>query len=110
MKEKKEGKSLNPFLILATIIVPVSYTHLDVYKRQMLYISDTEKWTLQLMVKQLVIDADASGVAQSFNDTAPPQETMRMASVVLSMLPIMCIYPFLQKHFAKGVMVGSVKG
>jgi putative aldouronate transport system permease protein len=65
------------------------------------------------MVKQLVIDSDASGIGQTIgsgNDAAPPQETMRMASVVLSMLPIMCVYPFLQKHFAKGVMLGSVKG
>lgn len=96
--------------IIATFTLFFAVMHWNTYFDAMLYISDTEKWTLQLMVKQLVIDADASGVAQSFNDTAPPQETMRMASVVLSMLPIMCIYPFLQKHFAKGVMVGSVKG
>ena len=43
-------------------------------------------------------------------DAAPPQETVRMASVVLSMLPIMCIYPFLQKHCAKRVMIGSITG
>lgn len=96
--------------IIATFTLFFAVMHWNTYFDAMLYISDTEKWTLQLMVKQLVIDADASGVAQSFNDTAPPQETMRMASVVLSMLPIMCVYPFLQKHFAKGVMVGSVKG
>jgi putative aldouronate transport system permease protein len=39
-----------------------------------------------------------------------PQETIRIASVVLAMLPILIVYPFLQKHFAKGVMLGSIKG
>ncbi len=97
--------------VIATFTLFFAVMHWNTYFDAMLYISDTDKWTLQLMVKQLVIDADASGVAQTIgNDAAPPQETMRMASVVLSMAPIMCVYPFLQKHFAKGVMVGSVKG
>lgn len=97
--------------IIATFTLFFAVMHWNTYFDAMLYLSDTNKWTLQLMVKQLVIDADASGVAQTIgNDAAPPQETMRMASVVLSMLPIMCVYPFLQKHFAKGAMVGSVKG
>ena len=37
-------------------------------------------------------------------------ESIRMASVLVTMLPIMCVYPFLQKYFAKGVMIGAVKG
>ena len=97
--------------VIATFTLFFAVRHWNTYFNALIYISDTDKWTLQLLVKQLVIDADASGVGQSMgNDTAPPQETVRMASVVLSMLPIMCIYPFLQKHFAKGVMIGSVKG
>jgi putative aldouronate transport system permease protein len=97
--------------VIATFTLFFAVHHWNTYFNALIYISDTKKWTLQLMVKQLVIDSDASGIGQSAgNDTAPPQETMRMASVVLSMLPIMCVYPFLQKHFAKGVMIGSIKG
>jgi putative aldouronate transport system permease protein len=97
--------------VIATFTLFFAVRHWNTYFNALIYISDTKKWTLQLLVKQLVIDADASGVGQSSgNDAAPPQETLRMASVVLSMLPIMCVYPFLQKHFAKGVMIGSVKG
>ncbi|GHU55135.1 putative ABC transporter permease protein YtcP [Spirochaetia bacterium] len=99
--------------VIATFTLFFAVRHWNTYFNALIYISDTRKWTLQLMVKQLVIDSDASGIgsmATSGNDAAPPQETMRMASVVLSMLPIMCVYPFLQKHFAKGVMLGSVKG
>jgi putative aldouronate transport system permease protein len=97
--------------VVATFALFFMVRHWNTYFSALIYISDTRKWTLQLMVKQLVIDSDASGVGQTMDgDAAPPQETMRMASVVLSMLPIMCVYPFLQKHFAKGVMLGSVKG
>ena len=39
-----------------------------------------------------------------------PSETVRMATVILAMLPILVVYPFLQKYFVKGVMVGSIKG
>ncbi|MFH5183902.1 carbohydrate ABC transporter permease [Paenibacillus sp. TAB 01] len=85
--------------------------HWNTYFNALIYISDTKKWTLQLLVKQLVIEGDASGVAQTLdNDAAPPVETIRMASIVLAMLPILVIYPFLQKYFAKGVMLGSIKG
>jgi putative aldouronate transport system permease protein len=97
--------------VIATFTLFFAVRHWNTYFNALIYISDTSKWTLQLMVKQLVIDSDASGIGQSVGaDTAPPQETMRMASVVLSMLPIMCLYPFLQKHFSKGVMLGSIKG
>jgi putative aldouronate transport system permease protein len=97
--------------VIATFALFFMVRHWNTYFSALIYISDTRKWTLQLLVKQLVIDSDASGIGQAMEgDAAPPQETMRMASVVLSMLPIMCVYPFLQKHFAKGVMLGSVKG
>lgn len=108
--------------VFARIIIPLSMPaiaaftlffavhHWNTYFDALIYISDTKKWTLQLLIKQLVIDADSMGVGHSDSDTAPPQETMRMASIMLSMLPILAVYPFLQKHFAKGVLLGSIKG
>ncbi|SFL01122.1 putative aldouronate transport system permease protein [Paenibacillus sp. 1_12] len=86
--------------------------HWNTYFNALIYISDTKKWTLQVLIKQLVIEADASGVGQqgSSDEVLVPQETIRMASIVLAMLPILAVYPFLQKYFAKGVMLGSVKG
>lgn len=109
--------------VFVRIIIPLSMpavaaftlffavNHWNTYFNALIYISDTKKWTLQLLIKQLVVDADASGIGQtSGNDAAPPQETIRMASIVLSMVPILIVYPFLQRHFAKGVMLGSVKG
>jgi putative aldouronate transport system permease protein len=97
--------------VIATFTLFFAVRHWNTYFSALIYISDTRKWTLQLLVKQLVIDSDGAGFGQAVGaDVQPPQETIRMASVVLSMLPIMCVYPFLQRHFAKGVMLGSVKG
>ena len=96
---------------IATFTLFFAVAHWNTYFNAMLYISDTKKWTLQVLVKQLVIDSDGMGIGQAIDsDSAPPKETMRMAAVILSMLPIVVVYPFLQKHFAKGVMIGSIKG
>lgn len=94
---------------IATFTLFFAVSHWNTYFKAMLYLSDTRKWTLQQLVKQLVIDSDGMGIGQA-DDSAPPQETMRMAAVILSMMPILVVYPFLQKHFAKGAMIGSIKG
>jgi putative aldouronate transport system permease protein len=99
-----------PALAAFTLFFAVS--HWNTYFHSLIYISDTKKWTLQVLIKQLVIEGDGSGVGQagSSDSDTMPVETIRMASIVLAMLPILVVYPFLQKHFAKGVMLGSVKG
>ena len=96
---------------IATFLLFFAVKHWNTYFNALLYLSDTTKWTLQLLIKQLVVDADASGIGQALTaEAVPPQETVRMASIILAILPIMIVYPFLQKHFAKGVMLGSIKG
>jgi putative aldouronate transport system permease protein len=97
---------------IATFLLFFSVKHWNNYFNALLYISDTKKWTLQLLIKQLVVDADASGagMAAATDALLPPQETVRMASVILATAPILLVYPFLQKYFAKGVMMGSIKG
>ena len=95
---------------VAAFTVFFAVAHWNTYFNALIYISDTKKWTLQLLIKQLCIDADAMGIGQTVSDTAPPQEPVRMAAIMLSMVPILVVYPFLQKHFAKGVMLGSIKG
>jgi len=77
----------------------------------LLYISDTDKWTLQMFVRQVTISTDPSTtVGQLDPNYIPPAEGLKYAVIVIATLPIMLVYPFLQKHFAKGVMIGSVKG
>ncbi|WNQ13222.1 carbohydrate ABC transporter permease [Paenibacillus aurantius] len=84
------------------------------YMNVLIYIKSTDK--LSLMVKlyqmmqnigpELLSTSNGEGVSQA---TITP-EGVRAASIVLSILPILCVYPFLQKHFVKGVLLGSVKG
>ncbi|MBW7456182.1 carbohydrate ABC transporter permease [Paenibacillus sepulcri] len=100
-----------PAIAAFTLFFAVS--HWNTYFNALIYISDSKKWTLQVLIKTLVIDSDSNGVGQAGaggDDRVIPQETIRMASIVLAMVPILIVYPFLQKHFAKGVMLGSVKG
>ncbi|MZQ81024.1 ABC transporter permease subunit [Paenibacillus sp. 5J-6] len=96
---------------IATFTLFFAVSHWNTYFNAVIYLSDSKKWTLQVLVKSLVIDSDNAGMAGASGDEKSiPQETIRMASIVLAMLPILVVYPFLQKHFAKGVMLGSVKG
>jgi putative aldouronate transport system permease protein len=78
-----------------------------------LYINDHEKWPLQVVLRNMLIDSSTSSGGSSIElsgDQPPPSETIKMAAVMVATVPILLIYPFLQKHFAKGAMVGSVKG
>ncbi|MDU0201912.1 carbohydrate ABC transporter permease [Paenibacillus sp. MAH-36] len=96
---------------IAAFVLFFAVSYWNTYFNALVYLSDAKKWTLQVLVKSLVIDSDASGAGSvGSDDRVLPQETIRMASIVLAMVPILIIYPFLQKHFAKGVMLGSVKG
>ncbi|MFB9275549.1 carbohydrate ABC transporter permease [Cohnella cellulosilytica] len=100
-----------PAIATFTLFFAVAYW--NTYFNAFIYLSDSHKWTLQVLVKSLVIDSDSNGVGEAGaagDDAILPQETIRMASIVLAMAPILLAYPFLQKHFAKGVMLGSVKG
>ena len=76
-----------------------------------LYINDFHKWPLQLVLRQMLIESNTSTGGGSFEESqATNPESLKMAAVIIAVVPIMLVYPFLQKHFTKGVMLGSVKG
>lgn len=78
----------------------------------LLYISDSSKWPLQLVLRTYVVDNAQLG-AQDLGTAAeslPPQTSIQMAILVISIVPIVMVYPFLQRHFAKGMLTGAVKG
>jgi len=98
---------------IATFTLFFAVAHWNTYFNALVYLTDSSKWTLQMLIKTLVIDSGSDAIAQAGatgDQASLPQETIRMASIVLAMLPILVIYPFLQKYFAKGVMLGSIKG
>lgn len=81
------------------------------YFNALIYLNDPNKWPIQVLLQNMLVSASNSTLAME--DTIsqpPPSETLKMAAVVIAITPILCVYPFLQKHFAKGVMVGSIKG
>ncbi|MBY9078205.1 carbohydrate ABC transporter permease [Paenibacillus sp. HN-1] len=83
----------------------------NAYFNVILYMNDTTKWTIQVVLRQIVIVAPPdNNLLSSLLREPPPAQTVQMAAVLIATLPILIIYPFLQKHFAKGVMLGSVKG
>ena len=98
---------------IATLGLFFAVRYWNIYTDAILYITDSAKRTLQVLVKSLLVDNNTSGagnVAAAGSDNALPSETIRMATVVLAILPIMCVYPFLQRYFVKGALLGSVKG
>lgn len=80
------------------------------YMSPLLYIDDARKWTLQILVRQLTApNADSENALSALQGAFFPQQGVKFAVIVLATLPILLVYPFLQKHFAKGVLIGSVK-
>ncbi|WP_010277874.1 carbohydrate ABC transporter permease [Paenibacillus senegalensis] len=97
---------------MATFGLFYAVGHWNTFFSAVMYINDSAKWPVQIVLREIVLlSQDRIGdttVQQDPNDYLP--QTIRMASIVVATIPIIIVYPFLQKHFAKGVMLGSVKG
>jgi ABC-type glycerol-3-phosphate transport system permease component len=77
-----------------------------------LYITDSSKWPIQVVLRQYVISSSPITSAADLppGADAPPTIALQKAMVILATLPILIVYPFLQKYFAKGVITGAIKG
>jgi putative aldouronate transport system permease protein len=100
--------------VLATFSLFYAVGHWNAYFNAMLYMSKTpEKWPLQVMLRQLIILSQMTAgemVSMDPNFVKPPDQSIKMAVIMVSTIPVMMLYPFLQKYFTKGVMVGALKG
>ncbi|MDQ1914810.1 carbohydrate ABC transporter permease [Paenibacillus sp. GD4] len=100
-----------PALVAFGLFFAVGYW--NTFFTAVIYMNDHTRWPLQVLLQQMLIDpttAVGGTSTQIASEVRMPPETLKMAAVIISTVPIMCVYPFLQKHFAKGAMVGSVKG
>lgn len=101
-------------LVVPTIAVLVLYYgvyHWNSWFNAMLYIHKREKYPLQMILRELIIEnSSANDVGLTGDDDAFLSETIKYSTIVISTIPILLLYPFLQKYFVKGVMVGAVKG
>jgi putative aldouronate transport system permease protein len=100
--------------VLATFGLFYAVGHWNSYFSAMIYMTSTpEKWPLQVLLREIIIMSNASAGDMANMDpdfVQPPEQSVKMAVIVVSTVPIMCVYPFLQKYFVKGVMVGALKG
>lgn len=124
LEEAAEIDGANPIIILFKILLPLTIPTIAVltlyyavanwnsWFNAMLFLPKKENWPLQLVLRDLLIQNQTDdmlsgvGAAEKFSVS----ETIKYATIIVSTVPILCLYPFLQKYFLKGVMVGSVKG
>ncbi|GAE95202.1 ABC transporter permease protein YtcP [Gracilibacillus boraciitolerans JCM 21714] len=96
--------------VIATFTLFYAVFYWNDFFNALLYISDSAKWPVQLLLQQLMMVANVDFGEMNTMMQDPPEESLKMAVVVVATLPILIFYPFLQKHFAKGILLGSVKG
>ena len=98
--------------ILATIILFYSVDRWNEWYNSMIFIRDVKMYPLQLVLRNIVINSEiADNINVGAAGVVGSQFVMgiKMAAVMMTMIPVMCVYPFLQRHFVKGIMVGAIK-
>jgi len=95
---------------IATIGLFYAVDHWNVFLRGIMYINDRKLWTLQMFLREMISQSEHASELAEGGSVFVSLESLRMAAILVSILPILCVYPFVQKYFVKGVMVGSVKG
>lgn len=113
------------FQILVKIILPLSTASImtigmfyavgywNSWFSALIYLRDADKYPLQLVLRQIVLQnqiLDLQGVEGAMDADKMTGESIKYAVVMVATVPILCVYPFVQKYFVKGVMVGSIKG
>jgi putative aldouronate transport system permease protein len=128
LEESAKIDGAGDFTILTRIVIPTSMPVIasislfyavdrwNDWYAPMLFLTDTNKYPLQLMLKKMLVSIDqvlTMNAGMSAIDQAKiniPMDSLKMAAIVIASIPIMIVYPFLQKYFTKGVMIGSIKG
>ncbi|WP_062104504.1 carbohydrate ABC transporter permease [Bacillus niameyensis] len=123
LEESARIDGANDFTILFKIILPLSLPviavmilfygvgHWNSYFSAMIYLRDNSLWPLQLVLREILITNSTDGFITGVGggDRYPIGETVKYATIIVATLPILFMYPFLQKYFVKGVMIGSIK-
>lgn len=100
--------------IIAVLILYYGIWHWNDYMTGLIYLDDGDKYPLQLIIRSLLIQTqmEANDVAsiESLSERLKVAESIKYGVIIISSLPVLVLYPFLQKHFTRGVLVGAVKG
>jgi len=96
--------------IIAVLVIFYAVAHWNSWFTANIFLASVDLHPLQLFLRRMLLTtADPFAIEASIEHVAAVQQ-MKFASIVISTLPILCIYPFFQKHFVKGIMLGSLKG
>lgn len=124
LEEAARIDGANDFVILFRIFMPVAKStlavmvlfyavqHWNSWFNAMIFLQDRDKFPLQLFLREILLSGSMMDVTAGTSDDVSNALTTMMikyCTIIVSTLPILCVYPFLQKYFAKGVMIGSVK-
>ncbi len=111
-----------PLQVLIKIIVPLSLPafttiglfyavyHWNEWFYASIYINDSSKYPVQVFMRNILLSGTIQDGQIELQSEVPPAETLKSAVIIISTLPILFVYPFIQKYFVKGTMVGSIKG
>ncbi|MFJ1847009.1 carbohydrate ABC transporter permease [Streptomyces sp. NPDC088146] len=95
--------------VLAVISLFYAVTYWNAFFNSLLYLNDSDKWPLPMVLRTYVLQGQSLNAA-SAGEALAPQQAVQMAVLVIAVVPILCVYPFLQRYFTKGVLTGAVKG
>lgn len=124
IEEAAKVDGARPLTILARIIFPLAAPTIAVitlyyavgqwnsWFQAVLYLRNQETYPLQLFLREILINNDQTDMLIAVNDEKQMalSATIKYATIIVATLPILCLYPFLQKYFTKGILVGAVKG
>ena len=124
IEESAQIDGCNDLQVFLRIVVPISkasfatitlfyaVSHWNSYFNAMMYLNDINDWPIQVWLRQIIV-LSVGGFAgsESLSEYAKvPSDAVKYAVICVSTIPIVIVYPFLQKYFAKGALLGSVKG
>ncbi|MEV5018043.1 carbohydrate ABC transporter permease [Streptomyces sp. NPDC053780] len=95
--------------VLAVISLFYAVTYWNAFFNALLYLDDSEKWPLPMVLRTYVLQGQSLNSA-SMGEVLAPQQAVQMAVLVIAVVPILLVYPFLQRYFTKGVLTGAIKG
>ena len=96
--------------VMAVVGLFYAVAYWNAFFNALLFIQSSDKWPMALVLRTYVVNQTTIGGDQVSAEVLPPQLSLQMAILVIAIVPILVLYPFLQRHFAKGVMIGAVKG
>ncbi len=123
LEESARIDGANDALILFRIVLPLStavlatmglfhaVSHWNEWFSALIYVNDHRKWPVMLVLRQILNEARQTDILDDINpEYKPPTLSVQMATTVVVAFPIIAVYPFIQKYFTKGIMIGSIKG